>query len=92
MYAHLIRPLLFLLILKKFIVVFNLLGWSSPHPVFKRSLRSQFTFTHPSLERKILGLTFPHPVGLAAGFDKNAVAIDALACFGFQFIEIGTLT
>lgn len=93
MYAHLIRPLLFLFDPEKIHhVVFNLLRWSSRIPGIQTFLRSQFTFTHPSLERKILGLTFPNPVGLAAGFDKNAVAIDALACFGFGFIEIGTLT
>lgn len=93
MYALLIRPLLFLFDPEKIHhVVFNLLRWSSRIPGVRSVLRSQFTCTHPSLERKILGLTFPNPVGLAAGFDKNAEAIDALACFGFGFIEIGTLT
>lgn len=46
----------------------------------------------PKLEREICGLKFPNPVGLAAGFDKNAKYIDQLACLGFGFIEIGTLT
>jgi len=39
-----------------------------------------------------MGLTFPNPVGLAAGLDKNAEYIDALADFGFGFIEVGTVT
>ncbi len=39
-----------------------------------------------------LGLTFAHPLGLAAGFDKNAVGIDALAALGFGHVEIGTVT
>ena len=39
-----------------------------------------------------LGLRFPGPLGLAAGFDKNAVALDALAAFGFAFVEVGTGT
>jgi dihydroorotate dehydrogenase len=39
-----------------------------------------------------MGLTFPNPLGLAAGFDKNAVGIDALAALGFGFVEIGTVT
>ncbi len=39
-----------------------------------------------------MGLTFPHPLGLAAGFDKNAVGIDALAALGFGHVEIGTVT
>jgi dihydroorotate dehydrogenase len=44
------------------------------------------------LERKLFGLTFPNPVGLAAGFDKDAKLFDELGYFGFGFIEIGTLT
>jgi dihydroorotate dehydrogenase len=39
-----------------------------------------------------MGLTFPGPLGLAAGFDKNAVGIDALAALGFSFVEVGTVT
>lgn len=42
--------------------------------------------------RSVMGLTFPNPVGLAAGLDKNGAHIDALADFGFGFIEIGTIT
>lgn len=44
------------------------------------------------LERKVFGLTFKNPVGLAAGLDKNAECIDAFATLGFGFIEIGTVT
>ena len=42
--------------------------------------------------RTAMGLTFPNPVGLAAGLDKNGAYIDALAALGFGFIEIGTVT
>jgi dihydroorotate dehydrogenase len=42
--------------------------------------------------RDAFGLHFPHPVGLAAGFDKNALAVPALAALGFGFVEIGTVT
>ncbi len=45
-----------------------------------------------SSPRKIMGLEFPNPVGLAAGLDKNGAHIDALAGLGFGFIEIGTVT
>ncbi|WP_111496607.1 quinone-dependent dihydroorotate dehydrogenase [Marinobacter bohaiensis] len=41
---------------------------------------------------EVMGLTFPNPVGLAAGLDKNAEHIDALAALGFGFIEVGTVT
>ncbi|MGH2603279.1 MAG: quinone-dependent dihydroorotate dehydrogenase, partial [Dehalococcoidia bacterium] len=46
----------------------------------------------PRLRRRVFGLTFPNPIGLAAGFDKNAVALAALAALGFGFIEAGTVT
>ncbi len=52
----------------------------------------QFGVADKRLERKLFGLTFPNPVGLAAGLDKNAVLVDELSHFGFGFIEIGTLT
>ncbi len=57
------------------------------------------TGTSPLLARpvapmptKVLGLTFPNPVGLAAGMDKNGAHIDALLALGFGFVEIGTVT
>ena len=46
----------------------------------------------PSAPVHAMGLTFPHPLGLAAGFDKNAVGIDGLAALGFGHVEIGTVT
>lgn len=55
-------------------------------------LKSLFTVSHPSLEKTLWGITFPNPVGLAAGFDKDAKYTDSLACLGFGFIEIGTVT
>ena len=54
--------------------------------------QSLFSFKTPKLEKELFGIKFPNPVGLAAGFDKEAIAIDALENFGFGFIEIGTLT
>lgn len=46
----------------------------------------------PSLEKTVFGLKFPNPVGLAAGFDKNAIALPAWEALGFGFIEAGTVT
>lgn len=54
--------------------------------------RSIYKVKHPELERKLFGLTFPNPVGLAAGFDKDAKLFRELSNFGFGFIEIGTVT
>jgi dihydroorotate dehydrogenase len=44
------------------------------------------------LEQQLWGLSFPHPVGLAAGFDKNAEVADAMLAQGFSFVEVGTIT
>ncbi|GAA4794756.1 quinone-dependent dihydroorotate dehydrogenase [Olivibacter ginsenosidimutans] len=55
-------------------------------------IRAAFNYQHPALERKVFGLTFKNPVGLAAGFDKNATYVDELVDLGFGFIEIGTVT
>jgi dihydroorotate dehydrogenase len=46
----------------------------------------------PALRREVLGISFPNPLGLAAGFDKDAEAIPAFAALGFGFIEVGTVT
>jgi dihydroorotate dehydrogenase len=58
----------------------------------KRYLTSNYSYVHKSLERVVFGLTFKNPVGLAAGFDKDAKYLDELSCLGFGFIEIGTVT
>ncbi|MFI6515068.1 quinone-dependent dihydroorotate dehydrogenase [Spirillospora sp. NPDC050679] len=57
-------------------------------PVLRRALAPR----DPALAVRALGLEFPGPLGLAAGFDKDAVAYDALGAFGFGHVEIGTLT
>ncbi len=44
------------------------------------------------LQKTICGLTFPHPVGLAAGLDKNAKAYKMFGAMGFSFVEVGTVT
>ncbi len=58
----------------------------------KALLKSLYTVDDPRLEREVFGLKFKNPVGLAAGFDKNAEYIEDMANFGFGFIEIGTVT
>lgn len=61
-------------------------------PGGKALLRALFSYRHPSLEREVFGLRFPNPIGMAAGFDKDAEAYGALAALGFGFVEIGTVT
>lgn len=93
MYQSLIRPLLFWVDPEKIHhVTFRLLQMAQRVPGALALIRKRYTVKHPALQRTLFGLTFPNPVGLAAGFDKDAKAIDAFAAFGFGFIEIGTLT
>ncbi|HZP53052.1 quinone-dependent dihydroorotate dehydrogenase [Actinocrinis sp.] len=61
-------------------------------PGVARVLRSSCGPRDPALSVRALGLDFPGPFGLAAGFDKNAVGIDGLAALGFAFVEVGTVT
>jgi dihydroorotate dehydrogenase len=93
MYKLLIRPVLFMLPAEKaHHFTFSLLGFLHRIPGISALVRSLFVVNDKSLERSIDGLTFPNPVGLAAGFDKDAKLYKELASFGFGHIEIGTLT
>lgn len=61
-------------------------------PGMKSIWKRKYVVKHPSLERELFGVKFMNPVGLAAGFDKNASMYNDLAYCGFGFIEIGTVT
>lgn len=61
-------------------------------PLLKKIISAGYKLNDPRLEKEVFGLKFKNPVGLAAGFDKDANMIDTMDTFGFGFIEIGTLT
>lgn len=61
-------------------------------PGVRSLVKSKFHVNDPKLEREVFGIKFKNPVGLAAGFDKDARLFDELSTLGFGFIEIGTLT
>lgn len=93
MYKAIIRPILFQFDPEKVhYFTFSLIKTLSKIPGVATLIRTMFRVQAPGLERKLFGLTFKNPVGLAAGFDKNAVLFNELADFGFGFIEIGTVT
>ncbi|MEQ1744216.1 MAG: quinone-dependent dihydroorotate dehydrogenase [Saprospiraceae bacterium] len=69
-----------------------LLGWTAAFPLLRKLLRQRYCIYQKTLERRVLGLHFPNPVGLAAGFDKNGEHIPGMACLGFGFVEVGTVT
>jgi len=93
MYKSIIRPLFFLFDPEKIHhFTFSLIKVLSKIPGIPAVFRGLYQVNDKKLERKLFGLTFKNPVGLAAGFDKNAVLFNELANFGFGFIEIGTVT
>ena len=61
-------------------------------PPLRTLVRKMFIVKYPALEREFCGMKFSNPVGLAAGFDKNANLYKAFSTLGFSFIEIGTVT
>ncbi len=71
---------------------FNMLKNLFKLPLTGALVRKLFVVKDKKLERKLFGLTFKNPVGLAAGFDKNAELFDEFANYGFGFVEIGTVT
>ena len=93
MYKILIKPILFLFF-PEFIhhLIFRIIKLASYIPFKLKLWNKIYRVNDKKLKRELFGLTFDNPVGLAAGFDKDAKLFDELAAFGFGFIEIGTLT
>ncbi len=93
MYKLLIRPILFFFDPEKVhYFTFSLIRITSKIPGFSSIYRSLYCVDDKRLEIEVFGLKFKNPIGLAAGFDKDAVLYKELSNFGFGFIEIGTLT
>jgi len=93
MYTLLIRPLLFLFDPER-IHTFSLkmLRALLSLPLVPSLFRAMFCRNNPKYVRKVFGLTFNNPVGLAAGFDKDGIVGDKWKHLGFGFIELGTVT
>jgi dihydroorotate dehydrogenase len=93
MYRSLIRPFLFLIDPEQ---IHHLLVFCIKYffriPGTRNLVRKTLKVEDIELERNVFGLKFANPVGMAAGFDKNAEVFDDMRAFGFSFIEIGTLT
>lgn len=93
MYKHILKPILF-----RFNpetahnILFSLLSIIRYIPFANPILRAIYKKDSPSLEKEVFGITFPNPVGLAGGLDKNGEFYNDMANFGFGFVEIGSLT
>lgn len=93
MYKSILRPLLFKIspeTVHEYLV--GTVKFVHKIPIVPYLLRKKFRLDLPEFERDFLGLRFKNPIGLAAGFDKNASFYDEFSSFGFGFIEIGTIT
>lgn len=73
-------------------IAFKALAVIQRLPWLGRIIKSYYLVESPVLRKTLWGIDFPNPVGLAAGFDKNAVCVEGFDALGFGFIEIGTLT
>ncbi len=93
MYRRIIKPLLFSLRIERahrlVLIALRVIGTI---PGGRWLLDKCYSVYHPALEREVFGLRFRNPVGLAAGFDRNAEAFRELSALGFGFVEVGTLT
>ncbi|MEM7375414.1 MAG: quinone-dependent dihydroorotate dehydrogenase [Bacteroidota bacterium] len=93
MYKLLIRPLLFLIDPERIHhLSFRLLRISFAFPVLPSLFRGIYATQKPKLSKELWGLSFQNPVGLAAGFDKDALVGEKWQNFGFGFVELGTVT
>lgn len=92
MYQFFIRPILFLFDAERaHHIAFRLLGIAEVLG-FTRLYKSLFVSKSPLLKKEVMGIVFENPVGLAAGFDKDAKRYNSFGDLGFGFVEIGTLT
>ncbi len=93
MYKHLLRPILF-----RFNhetahnLIFKGLSLLRHIPFAQSIVRAIYKKEYPSLRKEVFGISFPNPVGLAGGLDKNGEYYNDMANFGFGFVEIGSLT
>lgn len=93
MYKSIIRPLLFKMNPEAaHHFTFNVLKVIFCIPGAQTIAKQLFAFDRPSLKKEVMGLKFPNPIGLAAGFDKDGKLYRELSAFGFGFIEVGTVT
>ena len=93
MYKLIIRPILFMMNPEKaHHFTFNLIKILFKIPGFNKIFSELYGFKKTIYSKTLMGLKFPNPIGLAAGFDKDAKLFEELSAFGFGFIEIGTVT
>lgn len=92
-YTRLLKPLLFKMDPE---LVHDVFTWTGrllgSNPLTRLLTRLLFDYSHPLLERTVAGIHFKNPIGLSAGFDKNAQLTKIIPCVGFGFMEVGSIT
>jgi len=92
-YKHITKPILFQQdpeeVHERFMRIGTMLGKNAAGTWMTKIA---FSYNHPMLQQTITGIEFPNPVGLAAGFDKNATLSELLPALGFGFAELGSIT
>ena len=93
MYKHILKPILFSFNPETaHNMIMSTLTFLRHIPFAGAIMRSIYKKETPTLEKEVFGITFPNPVGLAGGLDKNGEHYNDMANFGFGFVEIGSLT
>lgn len=93
LYRNIFKPVAFQMdpeFVHDYILLFG--KWLGKSAIGKKLTFKLFNFQSPKLEQKILGINFKNPIGLSAGFDKNAELLDILPSVGFGFAEVGSIT
>lgn len=92
-YRILIRPILFFFDAEKVhSFTIGALGKIGNVPLARKIVESVLSYRHPALSQEMFGIAFPTPIGLAAGMDKNAEAVNAWGVFSFGYVEVGSVT
>ena len=93
MYKHILKPILFCFNPERaHNILFSLLSFLRHVPFARTIIRAIYKKDVPSQAKEVFGISFPNPVGLAGGLDKNGEFYNDMANFGFGFVEIGSLT
>ena len=93
MYKKLLKPILFCIDPERVHeITFFFINLIFKIPLVSSLISKIYSLKNPILETEVFGIKFPNPIGLAAGFDKNAKLYNEFSSFGFGFIEIGTVT
>ena len=93
LYKRIMKPLLFLqdpeVVHDRFLNTARILGKNA---LFRQTATCMFGYNNVALRQEIMGITYENPIGLAAGFDKDAMLINILPSVGFGFEEVGSVT